>query len=108
LAVGWEGVRVERGEGSGDARVSGELDLATSDGARAALSPLLEASEPITLYVSDLTFVDSSGIRLFIQLHQAHAERGGLILRSPRPNVARVLKIAGLPEVGIRIQDPSA
>jgi anti-anti-sigma factor len=54
--------------------------------------------------VSKLEFVDSSGLRLFIRLRQALGDRGELILRSPQPHVARVVEIAGLRELGVRLE----
>jgi anti-sigma B factor antagonist len=90
-------------DGLNGARLSGELDLSTYDATAAALSPLFEASGEVTLDLSELSFVDSSGIRLFILLHQALDDRGLLVLRSPSAHVARILEIAGLPELGVRM-----
>ena len=102
-----DGFHVELLDGLPEARLIGELDLSSYDEANAALSPLFEATGEVVLDMSELSFVDSSGIRLFIRLHQALRDRGGLTLRSPTPHVARVLEIAGLPELGIRMdKDP--
>jgi anti-sigma B factor antagonist len=98
-----DGFHVEL-DGLLSARLIGELDLSSYDAATASLSPLFEAAGDVVLDMSELSFVDSSGIRLFIRLHQALHDRGGLILRSPTPHVARVLEIAGLPELGIRME----
>jgi anti-sigma B factor antagonist len=85
-------------------RMSGELDVASYDAAEAVLAPLREAEGDVTIDVSELEFVDSSGIRLFIKLRQALGDRGELILRSPMPHVARVIEIAGLQELGVRLE----
>ncbi|HSJ50160.1 MAG TPA: STAS domain-containing protein [Actinomycetota bacterium] len=87
------------------ARLTGELDLAAYEAAERALASLFEATDDVVLDVSRLEFVDSSGIRLFIRLHQALGENGSLILRSPTEHVARVLEIAGLPALGVKIED---
>jgi anti-anti-sigma factor len=90
-------------DGASGARLGGELDFACYDRAVTELAPLFEATNDVSLDLSDLSFVDSSGIRLFIQLHQAVREHGGLILRSPTAHVARILDIAGLPQMGVRV-----
>ena len=100
--MGDEGFRVEL-HGS-RARLIGELDLSTYDRAMAGLSPLFEASGEVTLDLSELSFVDSSGIRLLIKLHQALDHRGRLVLRLPSPHVAGILEIAGLPGLGIGLE----
>jgi anti-sigma B factor antagonist len=96
--------RVEPLENTTGARLIGELDLAAYDTAETALGPLFGADDDVTLDVSELSFVDSSGIRLFIRLHQALEARGTLILREPSEHVARVLEIAGLGELGVTIE----
>jgi anti-anti-sigma factor len=98
--------RAEPIEGMDGARLCGELDVASYDVAEAALAPLFEARGDVTIDVSELEFVDSSGIRLFIKLRQALGDRGELILRSPMPHVARVIEIAGLQELGVRLEHP--
>jgi len=99
-----DGFRIELLDGERSARMTGELDLGTYDTAMAALAGLFEASGDVVLDVSDLTFVDSSGIRLFILLHQSLGQRGRLVLRSPSPHVAGVLQIAGLEGLGVRLE----
>jgi anti-sigma B factor antagonist len=92
-------------QGNRSARLSGELDVAAYDAAAAAAEPLFGADGDVTLDLSDLSFVDSSGIRLFIRLHKALDGKGDLILASPTSHVAYILDIAGLPEIGIRVRD---
>jgi anti-sigma B factor antagonist len=96
--------RVEPMEGTDGARLHGELDVATYDEADAALTPLFGAPGNVVLDVSELGFVDSSGIRLFIRLRQSLGDRGELILRAPQPHVARVIEVAGLHQLGVRVE----
>ena len=93
-------------DGERGARLRGELDLATYDAAMEGLSELFGATGDVSLDLSELTFVDSSGIRLFIQLHQSLGEGGRLILRDPTPHVAGILEIAGLDGLGVRLERP--
>lgn len=100
------GFRVEMLDGMRGARLSGELDLSTYEQATTRLAPLFGGSGDVTLDVSDLSFVDSSGIRVFIRLHQS-TEDGVLVVRSPQPHVTRLLQIAGLADLGVRVEGAS-
>ena len=97
--------RVELAEGLDGARLSGELDLLVYEKADLALSPLFDAPGDVTIDVSDLAFIDSSGIRLLVRLERAIHERGVLHLRGPSPHIARVFEVAGLPDLGIVIEE---
>jgi anti-anti-sigma factor len=97
--------RVELSDDLDGARLTGELDLLVYDKADLALSPLFEAPGDVTLDVSDLAFIDSSGIRLLVRLERAIRDRGVLHLRGPSPHIARVFEVAGLPDLGIVIED---
>ena len=102
-----DGFHVEL-DGDRGASLSGELDLSSYDEAERVLAPLFAADDDVTLEVSRLTFMDSSGIRLIIQLRQALDGNHRLILRSATPQVARVAEIAGLAELGIVIEPSQA
>jgi anti-sigma B factor antagonist len=91
--------------GDRTARLWGELDVAAYDAATAAAEPLFHADGDVTLDLSELSFIDSSGIRLFIRLHEALDGRGRLVLAGPISHVAYILEIAGLPEIGIGVEN---
>ena len=100
-----ETLQVELLDGTG-AVLRGELDLLVYDQVSAELAPLFDAPGDVTLDVSELSFVDSSGIRLFVRLQRALDDRGRLHLKAPTPHVASVFEIAGLRELGI-VVDPA-
>lgn len=83
--------------------LSGELDLATADTLRSCLGPLVQgASAPdrLVLDLSDLSFVDASGISALLVVQRALDSRGGtLVLRSPSRLVRRVMKVLELEQV---------
>ncbi len=97
-------LRIRASKGSSAAALIGELDLSSYGRAAAELDHLFRATGDVRLDLSELTFVDSSGIRLFIRLHQALEGRGRLVLASPASSVARVMEIAGLGDLGIRLE----
>jgi len=51
------------------------------------------------------TFLDSVGIRAILRLAKVRTE--GVVLRNPQPNVRKVLDIAGIDAMGVRI-DPAS
>lgn len=50
----------------------------------------------VILEVSELTFTDSTGLRVLIEFAQQLGESGDLILRNPTRAVTEVLEIAGI------------
>ena len=76
-------------------RVSGELDLLTVPQLRAALISVGRSSSDTVLDLSGVTFVDSSGLGLFLSTARTTQERGGsLVLRTLSPAVRRLFGIA--------------
>lgn len=80
----------------------GELDPATAPQLDDALDQVL-GDEQVTRLVLDLTgltFLDSSGLRVFVTAREALGARGGdLVLRGPSANTQRLLAITGLGEI---------
>jgi anti-anti-sigma factor len=79
------------------ASVSGELDLATVPTLRAAIEALLEqGASQILLELSALTFVDSSGLSLLVELsNRSLREDWVLQLTRPAGRVFSVFTITG-------------
>ncbi|CAN5647360.1 hypothetical protein BH10ACT1_BH10ACT1_07450 [soil metagenome] len=80
----------------------GELDPATAPQLEAAVEELLTdpAVKRIVLDLAGLTFLDSSGLRVFVTARQSLTERSGeLALRGPSANTQRLLDITGLGEI---------
>ncbi len=75
--------------------LAGELDMATADGLCEWLVDL--AGSAVVIDLSELTFLDSSGIASLVRARR-EIERDGseLKLTRPRHNVERVLDIVGL------------
>ena len=88
-------------------RMTGELDLATAPRLRECVLGLIQPSgeEPgsvgtVVLDLSDVSFVDSTGLGVIAASRQRVARVGGeLILRAPQPNTVKVLQITGLDRV---------
>ena len=80
--------------------LSGELDIATVPRVEAALKATLTKDvHTLTIDLSRVGFVDSSGLRLFIVLDQrAQAEGWTLRLIRPAEQVMTVFRVSGVEE----------
>jgi anti-anti-sigma factor len=74
-------------------RLIGELDLDSSEDFLHGLGSAVQRGGDIRLDVSDLRFIDSSGIRALIVVSQQLGDRGQIVLRAPKGEVARVLEL---------------
>ena len=84
--------------------LSGELDMAEVETFVGETAGALDGGGAVVLDLEGLTFMDSSGVHAITHLAELCAGRG-LVLRLPRAEVAKVLKIVGMAEIpGIEIQ----
>jgi anti-sigma B factor antagonist len=98
-------IRLEKEEGSGSIRLIGELDSSNVAQVADRLEEELPRADQLTLDFSELTFMDSQGLHMLIDLGEAAAQRGTPIqlINSSRP-VKRLLDVAvptGIPGVEI-------
>jgi anti-sigma B factor antagonist len=90
--------------------LSGELDIATVPRVEAAVNAILTKDvRTLTIDLSRVGFVDSSGLRMFIVLDQ-RAQSEGWTLRLIRPpeQVLTVFRISGVEENLPFVEDPSS
>lgn len=91
---------VERDNGRLRVRLAGELDLATVPEAEKAIAEARSEAAPLEVDLSGITFIDSSGLRLIVQIDAAcRADGRDLVLRPGPRGVQRVFDLAGV--VGI-------
>lgn len=78
----------------------GELELATVEQAHEALAlPELESSDTVVLDLSDVTFIDSTGVRFVLLADRRAQEKGWRLEVIPAPpEVQRVFKVTRLEE----------
>lgn len=103
-----ERLRIDRTADPRSLRLIGELDLATVEDAADALSGEVVEDGDLTLDLSELRFVDSSGVHLLIQIARTLSGRGRLILAFPRDPVDRILDLNGLGKLDelVIVDDP--
>ncbi len=93
--VGRPFFEVHREPGNGHFRLVGEIDMGVSAELVEHVRPAVEADGDITLDLSGLGFIDSSGIHAIFQIAEGLGEERSLILRGARGEVARVLELVG-------------
>jgi stage II sporulation protein AA (anti-sigma F factor antagonist) len=86
--------------------ISGELDLFTAPAFRERVDRALSADGPrnLVLELSQLSFVDSSGLGAILGRYKVVTQLGGrMILVCPQPQVQRIFALSGL----FKIMDPA-
>jgi anti-anti-sigma factor len=81
--------------------LAGELDGYSAPRLRVAVESTVENGvTTLTFDVAEVSFIDSTGISILVWTHKRVAECGGaFVLRSPSPDVYRVLEITRLTQV---------
>lgn len=82
--------------------LAGDLDPATAPLLEGAIATAVgdDSVQRVVLDLSELSFLDSSGLRVFVTAREGLAKRGAeLALRDPSDNTRRLLDITGLGEV---------
>jgi len=88
----------------GTFRLSGEFDMSSVETFRLSVETSADPEREIVLDLTDLTFIDSSGIRAILTMAQEIGTKG-VLLRNPQPNVQRVIELIGIEgRSGIRLE----
>jgi len=92
------GLKVEDTDAGPVIHVAGELDLASAPQLSAALSEAgREGADPVTLDLSEVTFIDSSALRALVLAGRELTEKGRVLQIGPRSEmVNRVLSMTSL------------
>lgn len=89
-------------------RLEGELDLAASPRLTDALLGFASSEGEVHLDLSEVSFMDSSGLRVILALARSRADTGSsAVLLDPSAAVMRIFEIMGIDE-GVEIRHPGA
>ena len=81
-------------------KLSGEMDVANAHAVSACLNGLLDAGADVVIDLSELQFIDSTGLGVLVTAGGRAREGGHRIrLRAPSKNVASTLSVTGLDRV---------
>ena len=76
-----EEVHITESEGPMTARLAGRLDTPAAVEVSHGIQPLLDhADRTLVLDCSDLTYISSSGLRIFLSIRKAAAAQGGKVV----------------------------
>lgn len=93
-------VTVEQKRSALVVRIDGELDLHTSPLFRRRILEAFDSSprlRALVVVLSDVTFIDSSGLGALLATYRDLAPRGiRIVLADPRPAVRKVLQLSGV------------
>ena len=96
----FDGVTVDvtvDGDGSAVVRVVGEIDIATADAVRTAISGAMDHNPSrLVIDMGAVSFMDSSGIAVLLEAAQ---RTDAVLIRRPSNAVRRVIETTGLAEV---------
>ncbi len=77
--------------------LAGEIDAHTASQLAAQFETLPDDSEAVEINMAGVDFMDSSGLRVVIELHNRISAAGGtLTICDPSRSVSRLLEISGL------------
>ena len=80
--------------------LDGEIDMEVSDKARNTILPLIEAGHEVHLNLSNVQYMDSSGISVLIESHQKGLEKGTkVIIKDVSKSVLKVIMMAKLEQI---------
>jgi anti-sigma B factor antagonist len=101
-------VTIVQVDGHTKVRLTGDIDLATATDLRQRLDPVIAAGTgDVDLDLSDVTFLDSSGLVALLHVRQAlHDTRQRLRVRNPSKPVLRVFELSGVLDVMMDGQQP--
>ena len=92
---------VAAADGRAEVHLVGDLDISTAPLLREGLLGVLaEGTNDVTLDMSRLSFIDSTGLSVLVGAYKRARHDGrAMVLRNPRPSARKVLEISGLDTV---------
>ncbi|NYI44446.1 anti-anti-sigma factor [Nocardioides aromaticivorans] len=89
-------------------QVSGEIDIAASDDLLGLALTGLDQHEHLRLDLAGVTFMDSGGLGILLQIRRHAIDTGKLLtLRSLGPGTRRLLEVVGLKQLFEVEEDPA-
>ena len=80
--------------------LNGEIDMDIADNVREVVFPLIDAGKEVHLNLSNVQYMDSSGISVLIESHQKGLEKGTkVIIKDVSKSVLKVIMMAKLEQI---------
>ena len=91
--VGFDGF-IAHQDGCVVVTVRGQVDLASTEPFAALLTEALTASPHVVFDVADVTFIDSSGLRVILDAVRRVGTDGSVTIRNPPEQFTKVLRLS--------------
>jgi anti-anti-sigma factor len=78
---------------------SGEIDLATASGMLWALEPWVRAGGPVTVDLSQVTFMDSTGVHALVDTARTLGDRGCIVIHGAHNGLSKVFELLMLQQI---------
>ncbi len=80
--------------------LNGEIDMDVAEKAKEVILPLIEGGKEVHLNLSDVQYMDSSGISVLIESHQKALEKNTkVIVKDVSKSVLKVIMMAKLEQI---------
>ena len=80
--------------------LDGEIDMDKTEVAKEVIFPLIDAGKKVHLNLSNVQYMDSSGISVLIESHQKSLEKGTkLVIKDVSKSVLKVIMMAKLEQI---------
>ena len=80
--------------------LNGEIDMEIADSVREVVFPLIDAGKEVHLNLSNVQYMDSSGISVLIESHQKALEKNTkVIIKDVSKSVLKVIMMAKLEQI---------
>jgi len=80
--------------------LDGEIDMDKTESAKEIIFPLIDAGKKVHLNLSNVQYMDSSGISVLIESHQKSLEKGTkLVIKDVSKSVLKVIMMAKLEQI---------
>ena len=80
--------------------LDGEIDMDKTDEVKESIFPVLDSGKNVALNLSNVQYMDSSGISVLIESHQKALEKGTkLVIKDVSKSVLKVIMMAKLEQI---------
>ena len=80
--------------------LDGEIDMDKTDEVKGAIFPVIDSGKNVALNLSNVQYMDSSGISVLIESHQKALEKGTkVIIKDVSKSVLKVIMMAKLEQI---------
>ena len=80
--------------------LDGEIDMDKTDEVKESIFPVIDSGKNVALNLSNVQYMDSSGISVLIESHQKDLEKGTkLVIKDVSKSVLKVIMMAKLEQI---------